>query len=193
MAQTPIVVVSGLPRSGTSLMMQMLDAGGFPVLTDAERLPDESNPRGYYEYAPVKRMHSGDTGWLADARGKAVKIVSALLPLLPAVYPYRIIFMQRDLEEVVQSQQAMRARLGSANGAADADRLLEDTARHVQAIEKWLSAQARLSVLFVGYADVLADAAGSARQVADFIEAPLDIPAMVRAVDPSLWRERGNG
>jgi hypothetical protein len=193
MNQTPIVVVSGLPRSGTSLMMQMLDAGGFPVLTDAERPPDENNPRGYYEYAPVKRMPSGDTAWLADARGKAVKIVSALLPLLPTIYPYRIVFMQRDLEEVVQSQQAMRARLGSANGATDADKLLEDTARHVQAIEKWLSAQARLSVLFVGYADVLADAAGNARQVADFIEAPLDIAAMVRAVDPSLWRERGDG
>ncbi len=192
MGQKPIIVVSGLPRSGTSLMMQMLDAGGLPILADTQRPPDESNPRGYYEYAPVKRLHTGETAWLADARGKAVKIVSPLLPMLPTVYPYRVIFMQRPLDEVIRSQQAMRARLGTPADKADAEKLLEDTARHLQAIETWLSAQARLSVLYVGYTEILEDPAGSAAQVAAFVGGGLDTAAMARAVDPSLYRERAD-
>lgn len=191
MGQQPVVVVSGLPRSGTSLMMQMLAAGGMPVVTDAQRPADESNPRGYYEFAPVKRLHTGDTAWLADARGKAVKIVSALLPSLPTIYPYRIIFMQRALDEVIQSQIAMRERLGTLDDA-DADKLLEDTARHLNAIERWLSGQSRLSVLYVSYADVVRDPMGSAVQVAEFVGGGLDVAAMAAAVDPALYRERGD-
>ena len=189
--QEPIIVVSGLPRSGTSLMMQMLSAGGMPVLTDTQRPADNSNPRGYFEYAPVKRMHTGDTGWLSDAHGKAVKIVSALLTTLPTKYVYRIIFMQRPLDEVVQSQRAMRERLGKLTDDFDADRLMEDTARHLQTIDAWLAAQNWLSVLRVGYADVLATPAVEAARVAAFTGKTLDLAAMAAVVDPALYRARG--
>lgn len=189
--QEPIIVVSGLPRSGTSLMMQMLSAGGMPVLTDAQRPADASNPRGYFEYAPVKRMHTGDTAWLGDAHGKAVKIVSALLTTLPTQYVYRIIFMQRPLDEVIQSQRAMRERLGTISDDFDADRLMEDTVRHLQTIESWLAAQNWLSVLPVGYMDVLADPAAEAARVAAYTGKTLNVAAMAAVVDPTLYRERG--
>lgn len=189
--QDPIIVVSGLPRSGTSLMMQMLNAGGVPILSDDQRPPDESNPRGYYEFAPVKRMHTGERDWLGDAQGKAVKIVSALLTTLPTYYAYRIIFMQRPLDEVIRSQIAMRERLGTASADVDIEALTEDTSLHLQTIEAWLAAQSRLSVLWVGYGDVLADPRAEAQRVATFIGRPLNIEAMAAAVDPSLYRERG--
>lgn len=189
--QQPIVVVSGLPRSGTSLMMQMLHAGGVPILSDEHRPADDSNPRGYFEFAPVKRMHTGDLAWLADAGGKAVKIVSALITMLPPQYPYRVIFMQRPLDEVLRSQQTMRGRLGTTAENTDMAKLEADTVHHVQTVEAWLAAQARIDVLWMGYADILANPAAEAQHVATFIGGNLDVTAMARAVDPSLYRERG--
>src|SRR5512135_3049740 len=100
MSATPadvVTVVSGLPRSGTSMMMRMLDAGGLPVLTDYKRLPDASNPQGYYEFERAKKLRDGDSEWLESARGKAVKVISALLEFLPPMYPYKILFMQRNI------------------------------------------------------------------------------------------------
>src|SRR4026209_2745330 len=94
----PIVVVSGLPRSGTSMMMQMLQAGGLEILTDAVRTPDGSNPKGYFEFEAVKDLDKGQApAWLAGARGKAVKIVSSLVRWLPESNDYQVIFMQRNL------------------------------------------------------------------------------------------------
>jgi hypothetical protein len=110
-AQT-VVVVSGLPRSGTSLMMQMLEAGGITVLTDGIREPDEDNPRGYYEFERVKALPKGDYEWLESARGKAVKVVSALLEYLPPEYNYKVIFMHRRMEEILASQRKMLIRRG---------------------------------------------------------------------------------
>lgn len=188
--ETPIYVVSGLPRSGTSLMMQMLEAGGVPVLVDAERPADESNPRGYYEYAPVKRIYAGDAAWLRGARGKAVKVVSALLSALPAIHTYRVIFMQRPLDEVLRSQRAMLTRLNRATAESD-DKMLEDTERHLWAIDQWLTTQRGVSALHVGYHDVLADPRAQAEAVAKFLGLQLDIDAMVKVVDPALHRERG--
>src|SRR5213593_4363024 len=115
----PIVVVSGLPRSGTSMAMKMLEAGGMPILADGIRTPDISNPKGYYEFEPVKGLDKGgDVAWLAEARGKAVKIISFLLTWLPEHYDYRVIFMQRDLREVLASQNAMLAHRGEPSGSA---------------------------------------------------------------------------
>ena len=109
----PIVVVSGLPRSGTSMAMKMLAAGGMPILTDGIRQADESNPRGYYELETVKELHTQqDTAWLADAKGKAVKVVSFLLTWLPEGYNYRVVFMQRDLREVIASETTMLLKRG---------------------------------------------------------------------------------
>jgi len=106
-----ITVVSGLPRSGTSMMMKMLEAGGLACLTDSKRLPDEDNPRGYYEFERVKKLPEGDCDWLIDARGKVVKVVSTLLEYLTTVYPYKIVYMQRNTLEVVHSQRQMLSRL----------------------------------------------------------------------------------
>ncbi len=116
MAENFITVVSGLPRSGTSLMMQMLVAGGLPALTDAVRSPDESNPRGYFEFEPVKRLRT-DASWLEQARGRAVKIIHLLLRELPTDgrFQYRVLFLRRPLEEVIASQSAMLARAGKAS------------------------------------------------------------------------------
>src|ERR1700674_2159926 len=117
----PIIVVSGLPRSGTSMMMNMLDSGGVPVLTDGIRSSDDSNPRGYFEYEPVKELgKDGGRSWVLLARGKAVKIISFLLTWLPETCDYRVVFMQRDLDEIIASQNEMLARRGEPSGAGEA-------------------------------------------------------------------------
>src|SRR6185503_17792221 len=131
----PIVIVSGLPRSGTSMAMKMLEAGGMPILADGIRTADISNPKGYYEFEPVKELDKGgDVTWLAEARGKAVKIISFLLTWLPERYDYRVIFMQRDLREAIASQNAMLAHRGEtpAPGSASDDQIRKMYEDHLQ-------------------------------------------------------------
>ena len=122
-----VVVVSGLPRSGTSLMMQMLEAGGVPILTDGERACDADNPKGYYEYEPVKALQNGDSDWLDKAEGKAVKVISFLLRHLPQKHRYRVVFMNRNLDEVLASQEKMPVTRGQQKhtGYAEMKRLYE--------------------------------------------------------------------
>src|SRR5215210_2604024 len=134
----PIVVVSGLPRSGTSMAMKMLEAGGLEVVTDGLRGADSSNPNGYYEYERVKTLTAGDdTAWLADARGKAVKIISFLLTYLPESYDYAVVFMHRDLGEIIASQNTMLDARGEARGAAD-DRTRVHYEQHLEQVERFL-------------------------------------------------------
>ena len=111
-----VIVVSGLPLLGTSMMMKMLIAGGLPALTDGLRVADENNPKGYFELEQVKQLPEGDTGWVQTARGKAVKVISYLLESLPGEVSYRVIFMQRDLDEVLLSQKRMLDRDGKPEG-----------------------------------------------------------------------------
>ena len=111
-ALEPVFIVSGLPRSGTSLMMMILNAAGIPPLTDYERNADEDNPRGYYEFERVKKLKDGDFGWLENAQGKAVKVISALLTYLPEGYTYKVIFMRRELSEILASQRKMLINRG---------------------------------------------------------------------------------
>ncbi|MCA1601952.1 MAG: sulfotransferase [Acidobacteria bacterium] len=119
-AEESIIIVSGLPRSGTSMMMRMLEAGGINVLTDGIRKADEDNPEGYYEVELVKTLkQQSDKLWLGDARGKAVKVISALLDTLPQSYRYKVIFMNRNLAEVIASQNKMRARKGDHSESSD--------------------------------------------------------------------------
>jgi hypothetical protein len=184
---TEIVVVSGLPRSGTSLMMQMLDRGGIPALTDEIRAADPDNPRGYYEFEQVKQIKK-DASWLPDARGKVVKMVSSLLYDLPASEQYRVVFMQRDIDEVLESQEKMLRRLGRA--AAPREDMKKSFAVHLDRISKWLGDQPNFRVLYVSYNQLLSDAEREARRVAEFLGGKCDAERMLEAVDPSLYRNR---
>ena len=194
-----IVIVSGLPRSGTSMMMGMLHAGGLVPLTDGARPADADNPRGYFEYAPVRRLRE-DALWLTGVRGKAVKIVSPLLDSLPGEMACTVIFMERDLDEILASQRALlvrRAEEGVISAAVlDASRLDEEDARlrslyaeHLCRVRDWLRHRENTRVLDVAYGGVLADPEGAAHTVAEFIGVPLDVAAMARAVDPALRRQ----
>jgi hypothetical protein len=186
----PIVVVSGLPRSGTSMAMRMLEAGGATVLSDGQRAADAANPRGYYEFEPVKDLDKpGGGAWLGDARGKAVKIISLLLTYLPESYDYQVILMRRDLDEIVASQNAMLDARGEARGPEDArlKALYED---HLAQVQRFLSRRACFSTLDVPYAGVIAEPRAQAERLSRFLGARLDVERMAAVADPLLYRNR---
>jgi LPS sulfotransferase NodH len=186
-----VTVVSGAPRSGTSLMMRMLEAGGIPALTDGQRPPDAHNPHGYFEYSPVKRLALGDAAsWIEAARGQAVKIIYRLLMHLPPHMTYRIIFMERDLAEVFASQRDMLRAQGDAAASQEPARLIPAMAAELRAAKDWLARQPGISVLAVPYTEVVRDPPKWSREVSYFLGAGLDETAMAAAVDPSLCRHR---
>ena len=184
-----ITVVSGLPRSGTSMCMQMLEAGGLPILSDGVRIPDEDNPRGYYEYEKAKSL-AEDSSWLSLAEGKAIKIVSELLQYLPDEFDYRILFMRRPIEEVLASQAAMLERRKEEPGPNN-----QIMARHFQLhLSKavgWLSSQSFFKTMEVAYHDVLDNPADEAGRMAKFLGLALDIDAMANAAQPK-FRHHGD-
>jgi len=186
----PIVVVSGLPRSGTSMAMKMLEAGGLEVVTDGIRAADESNPNGYYELETVKTLTTAaDGGWLADSRGKAVKIISFLLTYLPESYDYQVIFMQRDLGEIIASQNAMLEARAEPRGTDD-DRLRAHYEQHLQQVARFLERRKCFSALEVHYADVLKAPREQAAHIGQFLGLPLDVDRMAAIAEPSLYRNR---
>ena len=184
-----IVVVSGLPRSGTSMMMKMLEAGGLELLTDGERTADDDNPRGYYEYSPVKGL-ARDSSWMPQACGKAVKIISRLLYELPAELRYDVVFMQRDIKEVLASQEVMLARMGTSVEASEQEELRLRFERHLVELEEWRAQQGYFRVLRGAFADVHEDALQAAVRVSDFLDEALDTRAMAEVVDEGLYRQR---
>lgn len=185
-----VIIVSGLPRSGTSLMMQMLDAGGVPVLTDGQREPDIDNPRGYFELEAVKGI-AHDPHFLDTAQGKAVKMVHALLPHLPLDRSYRVIFMRRNLDEVLASQRKMLDRQGRAGAALTDTQLKAVYTNQLQQVHRWLTQQAdQIRVLEIDYAGVVLNPKAIARAVNHFLGSALKEDAMASAVDPSLHRNR---
>ena len=199
MATLPwITVVSGLPRSGTSLMMQALAAGGLPPLPAAQRAADPSNPRGYLELEAVKRLKT-DRSWLPQARGKAVKIIHLLLPELVAaadagsVEDYRVVMMRRPVEEVVASQRAMLARQGKAAAALPDTQLGRLFVDQLERAERLLAGRPEFRLCEVPYPALVADPAAAAARVNAFLGGGLDEAAMVRAVDPALYREKRPG
>lgn len=188
-----IVVVSGLPRSGTSMMMKMLEAGGLPPLTDNLRTADEDNPKGYYEFERVKQLPKGDVAWLPDARGKAVKAIAALLPHLPPDYTYKVIFMRRAMPEVLASQKQMLIRRGEdPNKVSDADltRLFE---KHLAQVDAFIQSQPNIARLDADYNRLLTDPAPLAHAINDFLGGTLDVDKMIEVVDPALYRQRKAG
>ena len=181
-----IILVSGLPRSGTSVMMQVLHAGGIEAITDRIRAADTDNPRGYFEFERVKKI-KGDAEWLPQARGKAFKMVSLLLYDLPATENYRIIFMDRDMDEVLDSQEKMLRRLGRP--AAPRDEITRAYGLHLTRLFRWLDGQPHITLLQVRYAELVAHPATVVAGVREFLGGRLDAAA-ADAVDPSLYRNR---
>jgi hypothetical protein len=192
LGEVRVTIVTGLPRSGTSMMMQMLAAGGMPVLTDSARPPDSDNPRGYFEFEPAKRT-ARDAGWVAGAAGKAVKLVHVLLPDLPRGYEYRVLFMHRDMGEVLASQRAMLERLHRSGADLTPARLAEVFSKQLWRVQDRIAQQPHVSALDVDYRRVIESAAAEARRINEFLGGGLDEARMTAAVDPSLYRQRGAG
>ena len=186
-----LVVVTGLPRSGTSMFMQMLAAGGLSILTDGLREPDEDNPRGYLEFEPVKNLLK-DSNWLLEGRGKVVKIVAPLLSALPAGLPCRIIFTERDLDEVLDSQDRMLVRRKQEIASTPERRqmLKNEYARTVVRVKAALARRPGTQVLSVGYREAVSDATAVAERVSEFLGGGLDVGKMAASVDPGLHRNR---
>jgi hypothetical protein len=183
-----ITIVSGLPRSGTSLMMQMLVAGGMLPLADGERQADTDNPRGYLEWERIKTLPT-DPGCIAEAEGKVVKVISWLLPSLPEGREYRVVFMQRPMPEVLASQDQMLRNRGTYKGT-DPIFIAEKFEKHLRAVYAWLDGKSYVKVLRLPYHEVLNNPADTAKQLAEFLQIALNIDAMIQQVDPSLYRNR---
>ena len=182
-----IIIVSGLPRSGTSLMMQMLDYGGVEVVTDNIRTSDTDNPRGYYEFEIVKKIKR-DISWLPATRGKAFKMISQLLYDLPPGERYRVVFMERDMDEILRSQEKMLERLGRKG--APPDQIKGSYALHLEKLRDWLREQKNIEVLYVSYNDLVDKSEEQAERVSAFLDSKANVAGMVKAVDPSLYRNR---
>jgi len=186
-----ITIVSGLPRSGTSMMMKMLVAGGMDALTDDERLADEDNPGGYFELQKVKEV-GDDTSWLDDAKGRAVKMISRLLYSLPVGGGYKVIFMERNLSEVAASQRKMLERMGKEATEPD-DVTIALYVKHLAEVRELLAARPDMDVLYVSYNDTMTDPLTTADAVNSFLGGGLDVVKMTSVLDNSLYRNRADG
>jgi len=184
-----ITIVSGLPRSGTSLMMQMLAAGGLPILSDGERVADVDNPRGYLEWERIKQLPQ-DPACIAQAEGKVVKVISRLLLSLPAEHEYRILFMQRPLPEVMASQDEMLRHRGTFKAGANAEFISQAFERHLREVYAWLDRRPGSTVSRISYHRVLSEPRAVAKELQTFLGTTLDVDAMVGQVDPALYRNR---
>ncbi len=181
-----ITIVSGLPRTGTSMMMKMLEAGGMSVVTDNARQADIDNPEGYYEFEKVKEIKE-DISWLAGAQGKAFKMVSMLLCDLPKDFHFKVVFMERDIDEMLASQRKMLDRLGKEADAAEYEAMYM---RHLSEMKAWLSGQPNFDVLYMDYGEVVAFPHENARKLARFFGKSLDIEKMASVIKPELYRNR---
>jgi len=185
-----IIIVSGLPRSGTSMMMKMLEAGEQPIMTDNLREADANNPNGYYEFERVKELPNGDYGWLPEAGGKVVKIVTGLIMSLPADYKYKVIFMQRAMKEVLSSQKKMLGRLGKEDDKVEDDKMKKIYQEHLKQVNSWISKQPNIEVLYVNYNTMLGNPIESLQKVNEFLGGEMDVNVMANVVNKELYRER---
>ncbi len=184
-----VIVVSGLPRSGTSMMMKMLAEGGLQVLTDSIRPADEDNPNGYFELEMVKQLSEGQKDWLANADHKLVKVISALLEHLPPENHYKVLFMERQIPEILASQRKMLARRNETSTISDAD-MEAQFREHLTAIKYWLARQPNMEVMYVDYNRMMADPDQYVQKIVDFIGEPVDVAKMRSVPNASLYRNR---
>ena len=189
-----VVIVSGLPRSGTSMLMRMLDAGGMPIMTDELREADIDNPKGYFEYGRIKDLEKEtDKSYVREGRGKALKVISFLIKDLPDENDYRVLFMRRDLDEVIASQNKMIERLGSGDSSAEDEAMKEAYRNDIVRTRLLCKSRPNFELIEIHYKATIEDPAATAHRVNVFLDNGLDEAAMRAAVDASLYRNRSSG
>lgn len=186
-----VVVVSGLPRSGTSLMMSMLEATGIEPMQDGIREADIDNPKGYYEYERVKKIKD-DKAWLPDAKGKVVKMISRLLVELPGDFNFKVIWMRRNIDEIIASQKKMLVRLGTYDPSVKDDEIRRMLLRHVEKTLSWMNAQGNIEHLFVSYNKLMEDPKDEVKKLAKFLGEGAEADAMMERIDTDLYRNRSS-
>ncbi|HEX9840721.1 MAG TPA: sulfotransferase [Anaerolineales bacterium] len=191
LSQSPIIIVSGLPRSGTSMMMKILAEGGLSVVADQSRTADEDNPNGYFELELVKQMSAGNIEWLAGASGKAVKVISGLLEHLPQEYFYKVIFMEREIKEILVSQRKMLAHRNEELKSNDVE-IEQQFQSHLSALKPWLVRQPNMEVLYVSYNALIANPEPLCRRLIEFTDTPLDLGRMLSVPSRDLYRNRAS-
>ena len=174
------------------MMMKMLAEGGLPVVTDELRSADPDNPNGYFELETVKQLSAGNVAWLSSAGGKVVKVISALLEYLPAQYSYQVIFMEREIKEILASQRKMLERRNEVSKVDDAE-MEAQYRRHLAAVKPWLARQPHMDVMYVSYNELMSDPEPLCRRVVEFTRAPLDLSRMLAVPNAALYRNRANG
>jgi hypothetical protein len=172
------------------MLMGMLKAGGIPLLTDNLRAADDDNPRGYYEFEPVKKLRQADYSWLPLAQGKAVKIISGLITYLPSTQTYQVLFMQRALPEILSSQRKMLIHRGEDPHKVSDEEMAQYFEKHLAQVTAWLEDQKHISTLYVDYNQMLKDPANYAQKISIFLGDTLNVDAMIGVVDPNLYRQR---
>ncbi len=189
----PIVVVSGLPRSGTSMLMKMLDAGGIAIMTDRERVADVDNPHGYFEHERIKDLEKEtDKSYLREGRGKALKVISFLIKDLPDDNDYRVIFVRRDLDEVLASQNKMIQRIGTTDTSAEEEAMKEAYRNDIVRTRLLCKKRSNFALIEIHYSATIANPAETAQKINSFLDGRLDEAAMRAAVDESLYRNRAD-
>ncbi len=185
----PLIVVSGLPRSGTSMTMQMLESGGLDIATDGIRKPGEDTPKGYYEYERVKDLEKEtDKSYLKEFRGKTIKIISFLLKDLPETNNYKVVFMRRNLDEILASQTKMLKNRGEASESSN-EEMLELYKNHLWKVNYLMKHRPYFEFLEVNYKDVVENPRREAERISEFL-GNLDVDKMTSAVDEKLYRNR---
>jgi hypothetical protein len=173
------------------MMMRMLETGGLPVMTDHLRVPDESNPKGYYELERVKQLKEGNGGWIAEGKGKVVKIISALLEHLPSEHQYRVVFMKRNMGEILASQREMLLRRGEPTDRIPDHELAELYQNHLTRVTEWLGQQPNMKVIYLHYNQILENPREPIAQLCQFLQpSTLDPDKMLSVVEASLYRQR---
>jgi len=187
----PVVLVSGLPRSGTSMLMQMLEKGGMPIVTDKTRTPDEDNPRGYQEFERIKELdRTRNKSWLQNYRGQVIKTISFLLQDLPLNLNYQVLFLRRNIDEVLRSQNKMLERNGTAGTVVSDDKMRHNYELHLKKVYYRLGRTPNFQVLYLDYPAIIADPLREARRISAFLGRHLDVEAMAGAVEAGLYRNR---
>ncbi|MFW6142521.1 MAG: sulfotransferase [Candidatus Saliniplasma sp.] len=191
MDEETIAVVSGLPRSGTSMMMKMLEMGGIPPLTDHEREANIDNPKGYYEFERVKKLPD-DTGWLEEAKGKAVKVLAELIKHLPEGYEYKVIFMERHLEEIIESQKKMLLRKGEDPDDVSDEELYDMFIKYRAMLKEHIKEHPKMEAIYISYNDIIHEPKEHVRRLDRFLDGELNVEKMVEVVDENLYRNRAD-